>query len=552
MEFGRIAVAEALGAILAHGLRLPDRNLKKGRVLDRADLAILQAAGVEQVIAARLGEDDVHEDAAAARLAQALAGPGLRVGAPFTGRCNLFAEGGGLLVVDEARIRAANLAHEALTVATLPAWTLATPRQMVATVKIIPFAAPADALAEAEQRLRAGETAAMRVAPLAARDLGLVQTRLPATRESVLDKTRRVMEQRLAALGSRLVAERRCVHEEQAVADAVSALLAEGVSMVLVAGASAIVDRRDVVPAGIERAGGHIQHFGMPVDPGNLLLLARLGETPVLGLPGCARSPKFNGLDQVLQRLLADLPVTPADVMGMGVGGLLKEFAGRPVPRAGAAGGGETAARAPHVSAVLLAAGQSRRMPGANKLLVEVADRPMVCHVLDALLASGVDDIVVVTGHETDSVRAALLADRDETARARLRFVLNEAHDSGMGSSLAAGIGALGETVDAALVCLGDMPHVDSQTIERLLAAFDPLEGRAVCVPVHAGKRGNPVLWAREFFAQMRRIEGDVGARALLGEHAERVCEVPVPQAGVLLDVDSAEALAELQAGGRT
>ena len=550
MDFGRIPAAEAEGAILAHSLKLAGRSLKKGRVLGSDDVTALLAAGIEQVVAARLGEDDVHEDEAAARIARAVAGEGLRVGAPFTGRCNLFAESGGLLVLDAPRIDVANLADEALTVATLPAWSVVAPRQMVATVKIIPFAAPAAALAEVERGLREGNGAAMRVAPLAARDVALVQTRLPATRESVLDRTRRVMEQRLAALGSRLSAERRCGHDETAVAEAVSALLGEGAQMVLVAGASAIVDRRDVVPAGIERAGGEVRHFGMPVDPGNLLLLAAVGETPVLGLPGCARSPKFNGLDQVLQRLLAGLPVTPRDVMAMGVGGLLKEFAGRPVPRAGSPEQDDDAApMAPRVSAVLLAAGQSRRMPDANKLLVEVHGRPMVRHVLDALLASGVEEVVVVTGHEAAAVREALESGLAPASRRRLRFVHNEAYDSGMAGSLATGIAALGEAVDAALVCLGDMPHVDRETVERLLAAFDPLEGRAVCVPVHGGKRGNPVLWAREFFDAMQRIEGDTGARALLGEHADRVCEVPVPQAGVLLDVDSADALARLQGG---
>ena len=547
MNFGRIPANEAAGAILAHSLKLPGRRLKKGRRLDGGDVQAMLDAGCTEVIVASLAEQDVHEDAAASRLAHAATGAGLRVGAPFTGRCNLFAEYPGLLRIDAQRMDAANLVHESLTLATLQPWSLVSARQMVATAKIIPFAAPGDAVSKVEGILQAGTEPALRVAPLVAHDVGLVQTRLGGTPEQMLDKTRAVVEQRLAVLGSRLLAERRCEHEESAVAEAMAELVADGAGLLLVAGASAIVDRRDVVPAGIERAGGLVRHFGMPVDPGNMLLLAHLQQRPVLGLPGCARSPKFNGFDQVLQRLLAGVPVTSSDIMRMGVGGLLKEFAGRPAPRAGRPGHGEhDAPRAPRVSALLMAAGRSRRMPEANKLLVEIGGRPMVRHTLDVLLASSVDEIVVVTGFESDAVRAAIEDGLDGTARARVRLVHNQAHLAGLGTSLATGMRALDPQVDAALVCLGDMPHVDTEVVELLLAAFDPLEGRAICIPTHEDKRGNPVLWGREFFAAMRELVGDRGARALVAEFAERVCEVPVPRPGVLLDIDSAEALAAI------
>jgi molybdenum cofactor cytidylyltransferase len=118
------------------------------------------------------------------------------------------------------------------------------------------------------------------------------------------------------------------------VAEAVRKAVAAGCTLVMVSGASATVDRRDVVPDGITRAGGRIIHFGMPVDPGNLLLLAQLDEVTVIDLPGCARSPNYNGLDLVLARLAAGLAVTAEDIMDMGVGGLLKEIPTRPLPRA--------------------------------------------------------------------------------------------------------------------------------------------------------------------------------------------------------------------------
>jgi molybdenum cofactor cytidylyltransferase len=368
MRFGPLEIAGAAGAILAHSTRTRSRTLKKGRILDADDLALLSEAGFETVIAAELEPGDVAEDAAAERLAQAVLGGGCRSSEPFTGRCNLFAETEGLLVVDVERLNQINFVSEELTVATLPPFTPVFARQMVATIKIIPFSAAETALSECESIARALNDGVVRVAPLRGRPVGLVQTRLPGTKESVLDKASRVLANRLENLGSWIAIERRCDHSAESVGEAVAAELDGGCEMVLIAGASAIVDRRDVVPSGIERAGGSIEHFGMPVDPGNLLLLAKHGDIPVLGLPGCARSPKPSGFDYVLQRLAADLPVTPRDIMAMGPLGLLKEFAGRPSPRASKEAD-KAPAREARIAAIVLAAGQSRRMGARNKLL---------------------------------------------------------------------------------------------------------------------------------------------------------------------------------------
>ena len=217
--------------------------------------------------------------------------------------------------------------------------------------------------------------------------------------------------ERLAPLGSPLLLERRvelaCAGLPPLIAEAIAA----GADLVLVAGASAILDRRDVIPAAIVAAGGRIEHFGMPVDPGNLMLMGRVGSTPVLGLPGCARSPKVNGFDWVLQRLLADLPAGPAEIMGMGVGGLLADIPSRPLPRALAVAdepAAPAAPRAPHIAALVLAAGQSRRMGTLNKLLIEIDGMPMVRRVVEMLRQSKAEPIVVVTGHESERVAAAL------------------------------------------------------------------------------------------------------------------------------------------------
>jgi molybdenum cofactor cytidylyltransferase len=545
MKFGALAVEECAGAILAHGLRVDDGVFKKGRVLGAEDVAALRDAGYAHVVVARLEADDVAEDQAAAVLAAALAGDGVRVGTAFTGRCNLFAHHAGLVLVDTHRLDAMNHVDEAMTVATLPAYTRVPARQLLATIKIIPFAVPRSRLRHAETILHSAD-AVVRVAAFRRLDVALAQTRLPGTRDSVLDKTAKVIGRRLEELGSRLAWEKRCEHSEEALTRTLGELLTGEPQMVLVVGASAIVDRRDVVPAAIAGVGGRLDHFGMPVDPGNLLLLAHRDGIPVLGLPGCARSPKYNGFDRVLERLLAGLAVGPADIMGMGVGGLLKETVDRAQPRLSASPKSASMARPPRVAALVLAAGQSRRMGARNKLLASIDGVPMVARAVDAAIAglkAGVDaGVYVVTGHQHQQVARAL-AGRD------VHLVHNPRHADGLSTSLASGLEALGQDVDAVLVCLGDMPRVTPAHIESLVAAFDPLQGRAICVPLWAGKRGHPVLWARRFFPEMSDIKGDVGARHLLGEYAELVFEIPADDDGVLVDVDSPAALRALRAG---
>ena len=541
MKFGAVAVADAVGATLAHGLRVAEGAFKKGRVLTDADVAALEKAGYAQVAVARLDADDVPEDEAAVTLAKRLAGDGVDAGKAFTGRCNLFARRAGLLRVDGASVDAMNRIDEAMTVATLPDGVRVSERELVATIKIIPFAVPRAHLAQAVDGLEATGPA-LGVAAFRPSDVALVQTTLPGTRDTVLDKTAKVIGARLDALGSRLRWEQRCAHEAAELTGTIAKLLERAPQMLLVVGASAIVDRRDVVPAAISAAGGAIDHFGMPVDPGNLLLLAHHGETPVLGLPGCARSPKFNGFDQVLERLLAGVEVRPGDIMAMGVGGLLKETHERAQPRV-ATPSSATGGQRRRIAAVVLAAGQSRRMGARNKLLARVDGVPMVARAVDAARAALDDRVYVVTGHEAARVAEALAA-RDD-----VRLVHNPLYAEGLSTSLAAGLAALDDDVDGVLVCLGDMPRVTREHIATLLGAFDPEEGRAICVPLWAGQRGHPVLWARRFFDEIAAIKGDVGARHLLGEYADLVCEVPVADDGVLLDVDSPDALRSLRAG---
>jgi molybdenum cofactor cytidylyltransferase len=258
-----------------------------------------------------------------------------------------------------------------------------------------------------------------------------------------------------------------------------------------------------------------------------------------LGLPGCARSPKFNGFDWVLERLLCDVPVTSRDIMRMGAGGLLTEIPSRPQPRAGdqpvAPSRGP---RRPRIAALVLAAGRSSRM-GSNKLLASLDGKPLLLTAVDAALGSQARPVIVVTGHEDARVREVLGSRTVVT-------IHNPEHAEGLSTSLKRGLAALPADIDGVVVCLADMPRVTAAAIDRLIAAFDPVEGRTICVPTWKGKRGNPVLWGRQFFAGMMGAAGDTGAKHLIGEHAEAVAEVAMADDGVLVDVDTPEVLAAL------
>ncbi len=544
MKFGETPLADAVGAILAHSLKAGDRTLKKGRVITAADVEALQKSGMTSVAAARLEDGDVGENEAAQHLAAELAGANVVAGKAFTGRANFYAEAAGLCVVDEEAVERFNLIDETITLATLPRDAVVTPKEMVATVKIIPFAVRRDALDACGALAKAP---IFYVAPFRARRVALIQTVLSGLKPSILDKTVATTRERLQALGSTLVSEGRSEHREAALAPELKKALDGGADLVLIAGASAILDRRDVIPAAILANGGIVEHFGMPVDPGNLLLLGRKGDVAILGLPGCARSPRINGFDWVLRRIVADLPVDDAALARMGVGGLLSEIPTRPHPRAKEVdepGEEPDAPHAPRIAALVLAAGRSSRMGTINKLLISVNGKPMVRHAVDAVREAGLDPVIVVTGHERERIEAAV---RDLP----VKLVHNPAYAEGLSSSLKAGLAAVPQSADGVLVGLGDMPQVGAADIERLVLAFNPVEGRSIIVPVRNGKRGNPVLWAKRFFPEMRGLAGDVGARHLIGAYPEAVVEVEMPGDGVLTDIDTPQALARLAGSAR-
>lgn len=535
MWFGELPTAEATGSILAHSIRLSNRRIKKGSILDEGLISLLLENGRDHVTVARLDEADIPEDNAATLVANAVASQGVIVDKAHTGRVNLFAEHDGLLCFDRQSILGANSFSEAITFSTLPENTWVLAGRMVATCKIITYGVPRIAV----DRVIEAATDKVTVKASIPQRAVLIQTCLPSLKLSVLDKTRRVTENRLSVRDAVLTNEYRCDHDISALTELLKTQAAERHDWILIVGASAISDRRDVIPAAIEAAGGSIVRFGLPVDPGNLLLLGELAGANVIGLPGCARSSKYNGLDQLLDRLACKVAVNNDWLNSLGVGGLLTEMIDRPQPRMKVEP--EALSVKPVIVGLVLAAGSSKRAGSTNKLLVKVDGLSMVRTVVDAACDSNLDRVVVVTGHEHELVESQL----SESAASSIYCA---SHASGLAHSLSHGISRIG-TVDAVMVCLGDMPHVSVPLINQLVQTIHESDinvNDTIVVPVVNGKKGNPVVVGNAFFDTLLQHTGDTGAKTLMQQYPDRVFEIAVNNNAVLIDYDTPEALERL------
>ncbi|WP_299627095.1 molybdopterin-binding protein [uncultured Tateyamaria sp.] len=329
MRFGPVPVAGALGATLAHSMTGSSGKIAKGTVLEAGHIDALRAAGLDMITVAQLDPGDVEENAAATALAQALVpdpeAQGLRIAAAGAGRVNLYATGPGVLQMDTNAVHALNAVDPMITIATVPAFHRVEERTMIATIKIIAYGVPGAALADA---CAAGQ-GALRIAAPVYGLATLIETVVAGDVPS--DKGRAALTGRLDRMGLTLSPRVAVDHIIDPLAQALKEAPGE---VIFVLTASATSDPRDVGPEALRAAGGTVTAYGMPVDPGNLLFCGWLGDKPVIGLPGCARSPALNGADWVMERIICGQRLTQASISAMGVGGLLKEIPTRPRPRA--------------------------------------------------------------------------------------------------------------------------------------------------------------------------------------------------------------------------
>ncbi len=335
MKFGPVPLEEAIGKVLAHNLvdERGHRLLGKGRLLSDADVGKIRQLGMQRVVVADPGPGDLDENEAARRVGAAVAGPGIRMVTPGVGRANLIARHHGPIAINVPALSILNNIDPGITLATLRNHTLVQPDELVTLVKIVPFGIP-------EGRIIDVESTARRLAPVVDQqkmmslDAGLIISGPDRAQERLRKALELPTRERLERLGSRLGAVRFTTHEPQGIAAAIRQQIDSGVHLLLIGSVSAIIDRDDVVPAGLRLADGTVTHFGMPVDPGSLLMMGYVDEVPVIGAPGCIRSPRTNVIDLLLPRLLAGERLTRADLVDMGHGGLLEDIRERPMPRA--------------------------------------------------------------------------------------------------------------------------------------------------------------------------------------------------------------------------
>lgn len=332
MKFGEAPIDQAVGAILAHKLydSAGKLVLNKGRRLVESDLETLRQLGLERVTVTQLSAADLHEDAAAERIGAAVAGAHVRMRAPGVGRANLTAAERGVLHVDVPRLEQINNIYDGITIATLREFTLVDIGEMVALVKVVPFGVPAARVVDVE-RIAEASGNVLQLRPLQRMRVALIVSGAESTRERLMKSFHAPVRKRIEAWGSDLLEPTYTSHDAGSIAEAIGAQ--SSADMILLTGISAIIDREDVAPSALMLAGGSITLHGAPVDPGTLLMLGYLGEVPVVGAPGCIKSPKTNVIDWVLPRLLSGERLTRANLVSMGHGGLLKDIAERPMPR---------------------------------------------------------------------------------------------------------------------------------------------------------------------------------------------------------------------------
>ncbi|MBX3063235.1 MAG: molybdopterin-binding protein [Anaerolineae bacterium] len=332
MKFGAVSLDQAIGKLLAHNV-IDNENHKlfgKGHVLTTADVDKLRDLNMSSVTVAELEADDVGENEAAAQIVKALANPNLKVSAPGVGRANVIAETRGVVYIDPAQVDRFNQTDEGITIATVRTHTVVKARQLIALVKVIPFAVPRSKVEHAAS-VAAAMNGMIWLAPLIPKSVALILSGPERAEAKLRDEFTPPVKTRVELLGSRLDAVEYVSHQPEAIAEAIQRRCKH--DLIILAGISAIIDREDVAPTGLVRAGGHVEHFGAPVDPGSLTMLGYCGDVPVLGAPGCIKSLKVNIVDWIVPRLLVGEKLEGRQIMAMGHGGLLDDIEDRPMPR---------------------------------------------------------------------------------------------------------------------------------------------------------------------------------------------------------------------------
>jgi molybdenum cofactor cytidylyltransferase len=522
---------ESLGSVIAQTYNLPGKTISKGTFMTSEIVDYFKEGDVQNILCAVPDNDDIHEDEAANIISNAIDRSHLYTESASTGRVNFKSRSLCLVRYERELIKEVNLVDESIAFSIVEHNQLLAKNDLIATLKIIPFFTQKKYVDQVISILAKNEL--FKTHSLNKKEVSLIQTSFEWQKKSMFKATSNVTRNRLEALDCSLNEEKLIRHDFEVLRSEIRSSIESGIDILLISGASAIIDRSDYIPKAILSEGGEIIQYGLAVDPGNLLLIGKVGNTTVIGMPGCARSPKLNGFDWVLQLLMADIPINREELADMGAGGLLMEIASRPLPRALAK---SVSKREKKVMGVILAAGNSTRMGKDNKLLRNIGTAPLIRNTAIEMLKSDLDTCSIVLGYQSDKV-ADVIKDLN------INLILNPLWKEGQASSLRAAINSLDPTYSDLLIMLGDLPGIKSSHINSIIEEHLLTDNRKskMTIPSFKGQKGNPVIWGRSFFHDLSNLEGDVGGRVLFSQHPAAINLIEMDDPSVVTDTDTPE-----------
>ncbi len=522
---------ESLGSVIAQTYNLPGKTISKGTFVTSEIVDYFKEVDVQTILCAVPDNGDIHEDEAANIISNAIDRSHIYAESASTGRVNFKSQALCLVRYKRDLIKEVNLVDESIAFSIVEHNQLLAKNDLIATLKIIPFFTQKKYVDQVISILDKNEL--FKTHSLNKKEVSLIQTSFVWQKKSMFKATSNVTRNRLESLDCSLNEEKLIRHDYNVLRTEIRSSIESGIDILLISGASAIIDRSDYIPKAILSEGGEIIQYGLAVDPGNLLLVGKIAETTIIGMPGCARSPKLNGFDWVLQLLMADIPVVKEELAEMGAGGLLMEIASRPLPRALAKSVNK---REKKIMGVILAAGNSRRMGKDNKLLKNIDGAPLIRNIALEITKSDLDSCSIVLGYQSDKV-ADVIKDLN------INLILNPLWKEGQASSLKVALNSLTSSYSDLLVMLGDLPGIKSGHINRIIEEHLSSENRRskITIPSFKGEKGNPVIWGKSFFHDLSNLEGDVGGRVLFDQHPAAINLIEMDDPGVVTDTDTPE-----------
>ena len=458
---------ESLGSVIAQTYNLPGKTISKGTFVTSEIVDYFKEGDVQNILCAVPDNGDIHEDEAANIISNAIDRSHIYIESASTGRVNFKSRSLCLVRYKRDLIKEVNLVDESIAFSIVEHNQLLAKNDLIATLKIIPFFTQKKYVDQVISILAKNEL--FKTHSLNKKEVSLIQTSFEWQKKSMFKATSNVTRNRLEALDCSLNEEKLIRHDYKVLRSEIRSSIESGIDILLISGASAITDRSDYIPKAILSEGGEIIQYGLAVDPGNLLLVGKIGKTTIIGMPGCARSPKLNGFDWVLQLLMADIPVVKEELAEMGAGGLLMEIASRPLPRALAKSVNK---REKKIMGVILAAGNSTRMGKDNKLLKNIDGAPLIRNIALEITKSDLDSCSIVLGYQSDKV-ADVIKDLN------INLILNPLWKEGQASSLKAALNSLTSSYSDLLIMLGDLPGIKSGHINRIIEEHLSSENRS-------------------------------------------------------------------------